>query len=334
MSFANFEDRVAFHLDRMSPAEQRVARVLLEDREEVLVASAASLALKAETSDATVVRTVKTLGFAGMDELRRLLATELKQSLTIANRLTGTLREVGDDLHAAFNVTLDIHRDAIESLRREITSKIFRTAVELISSADRVAIFGIGPSSSVAGYFAKQLGRFGVDAICLTHTGLLFADDLRQLRAGDVLVVMAYSHVYRELAVLLGEADRLGVKKMLLTDSLGAKLRNRVDLVLPVARGRADMLSMHTATIGLIEALLVGVAAKNPKAAIRNLESLNALREQIVGESVDLAIGQGRTRGGSPSANGEVRGKRRSRGAQTALAAVQTPKSARPKRIR
>jgi DNA-binding MurR/RpiR family transcriptional regulator len=334
MTFANFEDRVAFHLDRMSPAEQRVARVLLEAREDVLVASAASLALKAETSDATVVRTVRTLGFSGMDELRRLLAAELKQSLTIAKRLTETLREVGDDIHAAFNVTLDIHRDAIEGLRREITSDIFRSAVELISSATRVAIFGIGPSSSIAGYFAKQLGRFGLEATCLTHTGLLFADDLRQLRSGDVLVVMAYTHVYRELAVLLGEANRLGVKKMLLTDSLGAKLRNQVDLVLPVARGRVDMLSMHTATLGLIEALLVGVAAKNPKATIQNLESLNALREQIVGESVDLAIGQGSAPGGESSANGAIRGKRRSGRAQAALPAAAVPRSAKPKRMR
>src|SRR5579883_1953490 len=53
MSFASFDDRVAFDLDKMSPAEQRVARLMTEAREEVLVASAASLAEKAETSDAT-----------------------------------------------------------------------------------------------------------------------------------------------------------------------------------------------------------------------------------------------------------------------------------------
>lgn len=291
MSFANFDERVAFHLDAMSPAEQRVVRVLLEAREEVLVASAASLAAKAETSDATVVRTVKSLGFEGMDELRRLLAAELKQSLTIASRLTGTLREVGDDLHAAFNTTLDIHRDAIENLRRDIPPKSFRTAVQLIASAKRVAIFGIGPSSAIAAYFATQLGRFGIDALCLTHTGLLFADDLRQLRAGDVLVAMAYTHVYRELAVLLDESERHGIKKLLFTDSLGAKLRGRVDLVLPVARGRVDMLSMHTATLGLIEALLVGIAAKNPKATVRSLESLNALRKVVAGEAFDVPTG-------------------------------------------
>ncbi|GLK73747.1 RpiR family transcriptional regulator [Ancylobacter dichloromethanicus] len=275
----------------MSPAEQRVARVLLDAREEVLVASAASLAAKAETSDATVVRTVKSLGFEGMDELRRLLAAELKQSLTIANRLTETLREVGDDLHAAFNVTLDVHRDAIENLRRDITPEMFRTAVKLMASAKRIVIFGIGPSSAIATYFATQLGRFGIDAHCITRTGLLFADDLRQLRAGDVLVAMAYTHVYRELAVLLDESDRHRIKKLLLTDSLAAKLRGRVDLILPVARGRAGMLSMHTATLGLIEAILVGIAAKNPKATVRSLESLNALRKVVAGESFDVPTG-------------------------------------------
>lgn len=296
MSFASFDDRVAFHLDKMSPAEQRVARLMMVAREEVLVASAASLAEKAETSDATVVRTVKTLGFSGMEQLRRLLADELKQTLNIASRLTETLRDVGDDLQAAFNRTLDIHRDAIEGLRRDISPQMFRTAVRAIASAKRVVIFGIGPSSAIASYLAAQLGRFGIDTLCLAHTGLLFADDLRKLRKGDLLIALAYSHVYRELAVLLNEADRHQLKKVLLTDSLAGKLRQRVDLVLPVARGRADMLSMHTATIGLIETLLVGVAATNGRETVRSLEALNALRKEVAGESLDVPAGSAKRR--------------------------------------
>jgi DNA-binding MurR/RpiR family transcriptional regulator len=291
MPFASFDETVAAHLDQMSPSEQRVARVFLEAREEVLVASAATLALKAQTSDATVVRTVKSLGFSGLDELRQVLAAELKQSLTIAGRLSETLREIGDDLQAAFDGTLGIHRDAIEKLRRDISPETFSAAVETVTRAKRVAVFGIGPSSAISMYFAMQLGRFGIDTICLSQTGLLFADDLRKLRKGDVLIALAYTHVYRELAVLLNEADRLALKKLLVTDSLASKLRQRVDLVLPVARGRADMLSMHTATLGLIEALLVGIAVKNSQGTVRSLEALNALREEVVGEAIDVPTG-------------------------------------------
>jgi DNA-binding MurR/RpiR family transcriptional regulator len=293
MQFATFDERVAACLDRMSPAEQRAARMFQDNREEVLFGSAASLASKADTSDATVVRTTRALGFKGMDELRRVLAAELRQSLSIASRMTETLREVGDDLEAAFRLTVDIHLNAVGNLRRRIPAATFATAVNLIANARRVVIFGIGPSSAMAIYFAAQLGRLGLDAEPLTRTGLLFADDLRKLRSGDVLLAMAYTQVYRELAVLLGEAERHGLRKILLTDSLGGKLRRRVDLVLSVERGRADLLSMHTATLGLLEALLVGIAAKRRKAALDSLEALNGLRKQLIGESVGTR-GRGR----------------------------------------
>ncbi len=59
-------------------------------------------------------------------------------------------------------------------------------------------------------------------------------------------MIFAYSRVYRELAALLDQADRRGVTSILFTDTLAPKLCNRIDLILPVARGRADMLSMHT----------------------------------------------------------------------------------------
>src|SRR6266851_516748 len=118
------------------------------------------------------------------------------------------------------------------------------------------------PSSAMAEYFVIQLARFGLDAVSLTRTGLLFADDLQKLREGDLVVILAYGRLYRELMVMLDTARRRGVGSILLTDTLVSVLRRKVDLVLPVARGRADMLSMHTATLGLIEALLVGVAMR------------------------------------------------------------------------
>ena len=61
-----------------------MARFFQENREEVLIASAAALAEKTGTSDATVIRAAKALGFAGMTDLRRALAGELRQSVSPA----------------------------------------------------------------------------------------------------------------------------------------------------------------------------------------------------------------------------------------------------------
>jgi DNA-binding MurR/RpiR family transcriptional regulator len=285
-----FEDRVADHLAAMSPAEQRVVRYFEAHREEVLIASAAVLAAKAETSDATVVRATRALGFSGLDDLRRTLADELRSSLSPAGRLTRTLGEVGDDLAVAFEVTLDIHLRSLDGLRRSITPKLFATAVQGIADARRIAVFGLGPSSAIANYLVIQLNRFGLDAISLTNTGLLFADDLQKLRDGDLVVILAYGRVYAELTVLLDEVVLRRLRSFLMTDTLGATLRRRVELVLTVARGRADMLSMHTATLGFIEALLVGVAAKRPDETIASLNALNEARERLAGNKANLGV--------------------------------------------
>lgn len=283
-----FDERIAEHSERMSPAEKRVVQFFRENREEVLIASAAALAAKAETSDATVVRATKALGFSGLDDLRRTLVDELRQSLSPGDRLTRTLGQVGASVSAAFEMTLRIHLESLETLRQTITSEQFEKAVDSIVKARRILAFGLGPSSAMAAYVAIQLARFGLDTASLTNSGLLFADDLQKVRKDDLVVILAYGRVYAELAVLLDEIDGRGANSLLLTDTLAAKLRHRVDLVLPVARGRADMLSMHTATLGLIEAILVGVATKRPHKTLASLKALNEAREKLAGKAMHL----------------------------------------------
>jgi DNA-binding MurR/RpiR family transcriptional regulator len=290
MTTRDFAQRFADSAAGLSPAERRVARYFQENREEVLVASAAALAAKAETSDATVVRTAKALGFSGLDELRRALADEIRTALSPADRLTRTLGEVGDSLSAAFTLTLDIHLHALEGLRRSITDEMFERAVDGIISARRIAAFGLGPSSAIAGYLSTQLNRFGFEVLTLSSTGLLFADDLQRLREGDLVIMLAYGRVYAELAALLDEIDRRKLRSFLVTDTLAATLRRRVELVLPVARGRADMLSMHTATLGFLEAVLVGIATRRPDETLAALRELNAARAKLAGRPMNLPM--------------------------------------------
>ncbi len=94
--------------------------------------------------------------------------------------------------------------------------------------------------------------------------------------------------VYAELEVLLERVESLGLKSIIVTDSLANTLRKRVGLVLPVARGHAELFSMHTATLGLIEALLVGIAAARPKESLESLRLLNAAREKLAGSRAKL----------------------------------------------
>jgi DNA-binding MurR/RpiR family transcriptional regulator len=223
-----------------------------------------------------------------MAELRQELASELRDDLSLASRMVRTLDEVGEAPGGSFGLTLQKHQRALERLSKDIGPALFEAVVDRIVAAPRVRIFGIGPSSAIADYFAIQLGRLGIDGASLTDTGLLLADGLHRLKPFDLLIMLAYGRPYREIAALIDHAETLRLATILITDTLGSKLKRRVDHVLPVERGGADALSLHTATLGLIEAVLVGVAAKRPAEAVASLKRLNSLRAKIAGQPMDL----------------------------------------------
>jgi DNA-binding MurR/RpiR family transcriptional regulator len=285
-----FTDRAALALGQLSAAERDVLRFFRENREEVLVSSAAALAAKIGTSDATVIRTTQALGYGGLDDLRRHLADELRMSLSPAARMSRTLRALNGSAGSVLESIVDIHLRSLEKLKADITPGIFETAIEMLSRAGRIVVFGLGPSSALADYFVIQLGRFGIESLCIARTGVLLADDLHRLKESDIIVVLAYTHVYRELESLLARAGRVGASTILLTDSLGDALRKRVDLVLPVARGNTNWFSTHAATLGLIEALLIGLAAKRPGDTLAELKVLNEIRAELAGSDVELSV--------------------------------------------
>ena len=115
----------------------------------------------------------------------------------------------------------------------------------------------------MADYAKVQFRRFGLDAESLTYTGLLMADGPGRLRSGDQLII-------------------------LVSDTLGEAIGQRVDGVLKVPRSRVSLLSMHTATLALIEALLVALAAGRPVETLESLSRLNRLRHILSGKSLDL----------------------------------------------
>jgi len=283
-----FDKRLNAKLAGLRPAERRVARFVQERPEEALIGSAAAIAESTNTSDATVIRTAKALGYASLDDLRRDVAARLRSDLSPAARMTRTLSELRGDAHHVLEATLAIHIAALEALRRDISPDRFDRVVASIVDAERMFVFGIGPSSAMANYFTLQLGRLGFEAAGLTHTGLLLADGIKQLRKGDLLAILAYGHLYAEVDALLERASKLQLPTILFTDSLEDELGPRVDIVLKVARGRTDMMSLHTATLGLIEALLVGVAARRPEKSLASLKDLDELRARLSSRQMRL----------------------------------------------
>jgi DNA-binding MurR/RpiR family transcriptional regulator len=122
----------------------RVAKFIDENRQIVLASSAAALGARIGTSDATVLRTVQTLGFASLAELKSAILNSGSVS-TPADDMRRTLVDLEAATGQAFDGVLQAHTDGLDILRSEKCRTQMAAAVRVLDGAERIAIFGIGP---------------------------------------------------------------------------------------------------------------------------------------------------------------------------------------------
>ena len=272
----------------LSPAARRVIRFIDQNRVAALASSAAQLAASIGTSDATVIRAVQAIGFEGLPELRQALATTLEGGSTPADHMQRTLADVGESTERAIDLVLMTHREGVEALQSPTVRPTITAAVSWLHRAERIIVFGIGPSAALAHYLTTLLIRCGRRARTLDATGIALADQLLDIREGDALLILAYGRPYREVIAAFAEAKRLDLPIVLVTDSLDRKLARRADVVIPARRGRTDRVALHGTTFIALEAIALGLAASDRKRAVDTLERLNDLREIMNGIRADV----------------------------------------------
>jgi DNA-binding MurR/RpiR family transcriptional regulator len=156
---ASLSDRLLRLWPSLAPAARRVAQFIDCNRAAVLAASALEVAVATETSDATVVRTVQALGFSGLGDLKKALVAELGRS-TPADNMRRTLAEAGENAQQSIAAVLDAHAESIEMLRSDAARASILAATIVLQPAERIVVFGIGPSASIAGYLSMMLRRW------------------------------------------------------------------------------------------------------------------------------------------------------------------------------
>jgi DNA-binding MurR/RpiR family transcriptional regulator len=249
--------------------------------------SAQEIASAVGTSDATVVRTAKSLGYESLRSLRQALADD-NDDAELSARLRATI--AGDpEAHDVLAGAAHRQLQALDGMLRRVTADEFDRATAVLAAAGRVWWCGTGPSAFLAGYGAFLCRRLGKPAGELTHAGADHADELMALGDGDAVVVLAYGRVHPYVHVLVDHAAAVGAQVVLVTDVRGSRRRAlTVDVQLNAGRGTPGLFASHGPTIVLIEALVLAVAALDPDQATEALTTLNELRHSLSGRRVDV----------------------------------------------
>jgi DNA-binding MurR/RpiR family transcriptional regulator len=276
-SWAGLDPMLRQAKQRLGAAGLRVAKFIDENRQIVLASSAAALGARIGTSDATVLRTVQTLGFASLADLKSAILRSGSVS-TPADDMRRTLVDLEKATGHALDGILQAHAEGLDVLRSATCRAQMAAAVRVLDGAERIAVFGIGPSAALATYVSVLLARSGRRSRTINATGSMLADQLLDLRKGDALLILAYGRLYREVKAVFSEAKALGLPTVLVTESEDTQLAKLADVCVEIPRGRPGQVALHGATLVGLEALVLSLAATKPEAALSSLDNLNRLR--------------------------------------------------------
>jgi DNA-binding MurR/RpiR family transcriptional regulator len=277
----SLRERVAEKLAVMPPAERRVAEYLRDHVQEIIFATAEEIGAATETSDATVVRTAKTLGYSGLPELKRGLGQQIIGGTRPSVRLINAIERVEQETAALLDYVFSEAEERLAETRRLIQEQDFVTAVDLVAGARQVVSFGLGGSELPSTYLALRLCRLGRSARAIYHTGFRLADDLIGLREGDVVVLYAPARLIRDMVVLVERAGEVGAAVILITDSLGPTLADRVTVSLPSVLSGTGISGEGLSALLVTDCLMAGVATRDRDRANSTSELLNSLRATL-----------------------------------------------------
>ena len=149
---------------QLSPAEQRVAELVLAQPRSVLNDPIHDIALAAQVSQPTVIRFCRSVGCKGLSDFKLRLASGLSVSVPITHSQVtqeDSLLELGSKV-------LGNTANAVLQLRNELQREPIDKAIDLVMNAKRVEIFAVGNYASVAQDAQMKFLRLGIP--CGAHT--------------------------------------------------------------------------------------------------------------------------------------------------------------------
>ena len=204
-------------LPGLARAEQRVAKVVLENPATVAHRSITEVAEAAGTSETTVTRFCKAIGVGGYPELRIALAADTARTASRVDRDLGSDITLTDDLRQVVGKVAFADARAVEETAEQLDVETLQKVVQAVAGAGRVDVYGFGASAFVAFDLQQKLHRIG--RVCFawndTHIALTSAAVLTD---ADVAVGISHTGSTSETVEALRVAKDRGATTVALTN--------------------------------------------------------------------------------------------------------------------
>ncbi|MDN4057532.1 glucokinase [Massilia sp. YIM B02769] len=251
-------ERVQHLQHELSPAEQRVASLVLEHPRKVLSEPIAEIARLADVSQPTVIRFCRSLGFQGLAEFKLKFAGSLTGSIPVRHSQV----RMSDSTHDLSAKVIDNTVSAILKFRDGLDVHAIDRAIELLRRANKVEFYAMGNARVVALDGQHKFFRFRIPTTAHGDAHL-FQLAAELLQPGDVVVAISTAGQAPELLGAVDAARKAGASVIAITSSKSALAKKaNVCLAVDHTEDSTTFLSMISRILQLllIDIMAVGIS--------------------------------------------------------------------------
>ncbi|GAA3040860.1 MurR/RpiR family transcriptional regulator [Streptosporangium longisporum] len=272
-------------LPSLTPAAQAIARLILDDPGMVARSTITEFSAASGTSEATIVRTARALGFAGYSQLRFALAAAVARHEP--ERLIPGDLGPDDPLTDVIAKVARAESQALADTAAQLDPVRLGAVVEAVAGARRVDVYGVGASGLVAADMAQKLMRIGLPAHAFADAHLALTS-AALARPEDVAVAMSCTGETPDVLAPVRVARKAGATTVAITNNPRSTLAELADHVL-VSAGRETAfrpgaLASRISQLLIVDCIFVGIAQRTFETSDA---ALRATREAIEGFRAD-----------------------------------------------
>jgi DNA-binding MurR/RpiR family transcriptional regulator len=265
--------RIQQGVSSLKPAEQRVARYVLEHQAEVLNMSIAALAKESKVSEATIIRMCRALHFKGYQELKLSISASLNSSTSemIKYQDISANGRIPEIIQAVSSNNLQSIQDTLSVLD---VNEVER-AIETLDKARKIDVYGTGASAIIALDFEQKFQRINrwCQAYSDNHSQLTSASHLTDQ---DVVLVISYSGETKEIIESIKIAKQNQATVISLTKYGHSTVKTLANIHLYASSLeqsiRSGAMASRIAQLNVIDIIFTGVASRHYNETVHYLE--------------------------------------------------------------
>jgi DNA-binding MurR/RpiR family transcriptional regulator len=262
----------------LTPAERKVARVVMADYPAAGLLTVAELGKRSGVSGQTVIRFTTTMGFESYPQFQGRLIEELKtrseSPLSLYSAHVGKHKAGGliESILGSFRQTLD------RTFRSIPVDELNRAVQLLTDQRNDVYVTGGRFSDSVAEYFSKHLRQLRPGTMFLPSDSLLRMDSLVDMGRRTVLVAFDFRRYQASTITFSSLVRERGARIVLFTDPYLSPIAKVAHLVIPVQVEVASPFDSCVAAVAVAELFVAAMLEQLGEEALHRMSDVEKTR--------------------------------------------------------